>query len=146
MESLQTTLVNTVVGILTGLILLGGALLNLYLKKAYDKVKAQTDGINDVNQRNFINKTLDNINNLITKAVCATQLTLVSEIKASADDGKLTKEDGIKIKDEVLNLIKNQLSDEAKAVISTQVNDLDSYIQTEIEIALGKIKGQVGEI
>lgn len=143
MEELQVLLVNTLIGVATGLILLGGAYLNKFLKKALDKVNAETNKIDNENQKEFINRAIENLNGLVTRTVLATQTTLVEGLKKASEDGKLSKEDAEVVKNSVFELVKGQLSDDAKIVLGIQISDLDKYIDTEIEVALAKVRGQI---
>lgn len=128
--------------ILPSLTLLMGALVSYYLVKASARIKAETKTIKDKTTRELINKTLDDLTNLINVNVTSASETIVKELKASTLDGKLTKEDGKLILSNVKGKVLTQLSDSGKEVLSTTISDLEGYIESSIETALKQIKTQ----
>ena len=128
--------------ILPSLTLLMGALVSYYLVKASARIKAETKTIKDKTTRELINKTLDDLTNLINVNVTSASETIVKELKASTLDGKLTKEDGKLILSNVKGKVLTQLSDSGKEVLSTTISDLEGYIESSIETALKQIKVQ----
>lgn len=128
--------------ILPSLTLLMGALVSYYLVKASARIKAETKTIQDKATRELINKTLDDLTNLINVNVTSASETIVKELKASTLDGKLTKEDGKLILSNVKDKVLTQLSDSGKEVLSITISDLEGYIEGSIETALKQIKAQ----
>ena len=128
--------------ILPSLTLLMGALVSYYLVKATTRIKEETKTIKDKATRDLLDKTLDNLTNLINVNVTSASETIVKELKASTLDGKLTKEDGKLILSNVKGKVLTQLSDSGKEVLSTTISDLEGYIESSIETALKQIKVQ----
>ena len=128
--------------ILPSLTLLMGALVSYYLVKATTRIKAETKTIQDKATRDLLDKTLDNLTNLINVNVTSASETIVKELKASTLDGVLSKEDGKLILSNVKGKVLTQLSDSGKEVLSTTISDLEGYIESSIETALKQIKAQ----
>lgn len=139
---INTVLTGFFNAILPSLTLLMGALVSYYLVKATTRIKEETKTIKDKATRELINKTLDDLTNLINVNVTSASETIVKELKASTLDGKLTKEDGKLILSNVKGKVLTQLSDSGKEVLSTTISDLEGYIESSIETALKQIKAQ----
>ena len=139
---INTILINTLTGIGVALIGLAGSYFTYYIKKASDNVKAQTKTIQDKATRDLLDKTLDNLTNLVNVNVTSASETIVKELKASTIDGTLTKEDASNVLQIVKGKVLTQLSDSGKETLSTTISDLDGYIESSIETALKQIKAQ----
>ena len=139
---INTILTSFFNAVLPSLTILLGALVSYYLVKATTRIKAETKTIQDKATRDLLDKTLDNLTNLINVNVTSASETIVKELKASTLDGTLTKEDGKLILSNVKGKVLSQLSDSGKEVLSTTISDLDSYIESAIETALKQIKAQ----
>src|SRR5574344_205496 len=139
---INTILTSFFNAVLPSLTILLGALVSYYLVKATTRIKAETKTIQDKATRDLLDKTLDNLTNLINVNVTSAGETIVKELKASTLDGTLTKEDGKLILSNVKGKVLAQLSDSGKEVLSTTISDLDSYIESAIETALKQIKAK----
>ena len=139
---INTILTNALTGIGIALIGLGGAYLTLLLRKASDKLKVQTNAIKDEATRNLVNNALDKTIEVVNKNVSSASETIVKELKASTLDGKLTKEDGKVILEVVKGKVLTQLSDDIKGLASTEIGDIESYIETLIENSLKELKSE----
>ena len=134
-----TSLFNAVLPSLTILI---GALVSYYLVKASARIKEETKTIQNKATKELVDRTLDNLTNLINVNVTSASETIVKELKASTLDGTLTKEDGKLILNNVKDKVLTQLSDSGKKVLSTTISDLEGYIESAIETSLKEIKAQ----
>jgi hypothetical protein len=66
--------------------------------------------------------------------------TVKKEILAATEDGKLTDEEKIKLKDMAIELINKEVSESIKDFATSIVGDLDSYISTVIENKVTQLK------
>ena len=135
-------LTNTLTGIGIALIGLGGAYLTLLLRKASEKLKVQTNAIKDEATRNLVNNALDKTIEVVNKNVSSASETIVKELKATTLDGKLSKEDGQAVLNVVKGKVLTQLSDDIKGLASTEIGDIESYIETLIENSLKELKSE----
>ena len=139
---INTILTNALTGIGIALIGLLGAYLTLLIRKATDKLKIQTNLIKDEATRNLINNALDRTVQVVNANVSSASETIVKELKATTLDGKLSKEDGAIILGVVKGKVLTQLSDDIKGLASTEIGDIESYIETLIENSLKELKSE----
>ncbi len=142
MELIQEALLSLLSAVVIGAIGLLTTYATSYFKQAIAKAKAQTSKIKDETQKQLINEALDRTANIVEKTIIATNETMVKEITAATEDNKITKEDGEKILNSVKSDVLNQLSVDAKELLSTEIGDLELYIEKEVEATLAKLKGR----
>ena len=140
---INTILTNALTGIGIALIGLGGAYLTLLLRKASEKLKVQTNAIKDEATRNLVNNALDKTVQVVNANVSSASETIVKELKASTLDGKLTTDDGKMVLNVVKGKVLTQLSDDIKGLASTEIGDIESYIETLIENSLKELKSEI---
>ena len=139
---INTILTNAITGIGIALIGLGSSYLVYFIKKATDRLKVQTNAIKDEATRNLINNALEKTVQVVNANVSSASETIVKELKASTLDGKLSKEDGQVILNVVKGKVLTQLSDDIKGLASTEIGDIESYIETLIENSLKELKSE----
>lgn len=138
MEEIRELLVNLLVVAMTGGISILGVYLQKVLKQLEIKAMAEIVKIEDEKKKMLIAGAFEDLADLVSKNVALTEQTLVKEIKAGAVDGKLTKEDAIKVANKVEADVLGQLKDDSKAVLEENLVDLNAYVQGMIEeIILG---------
>ena len=116
-----------------GLIALSGAGLLYLIAIARKKILAETEKINNEDQRNLVKATIERVDNLAKITVQNAEQVMVKEAKSTTEDGKLTKEDADKVKNAVKNEIIDKLSSDTKVILSEEYKDIESYIDKLIE-------------
>lgn len=142
-EELQPALITLCVTILSGAIAVVGAYVTLYLRKIMVKLQAETNKITNDVEKQLAQDSLARINDLIFQSVLATQVTIVEGLKNASEDGKLNKEDAEKIAESVKKQVLEQLAPDVISSVKTQINDLDAYINSRIEVELTKVKKEL---
>ena len=142
MELIQEALLSLLSAVVIGAIGLLTTYATSYFKQAMKKVKAQTEKLSDENQKQLVNDALDRTSTIVEKTIVAANETLVKEVTAATEDNKITKEDGERILASVKSDVLSQLSDDAKELLSTEIGDLELYIEKEVETTLAKLKGK----
>lgn len=142
-EELQPALITLCVTILSGAIAVVGAYVTLYLRKIMVKLQAETNKITNDVEKQLAQDSLARINDLIFQSVLATQVTIVEGLKNASEDGKLNKEDAEKIAESVKKQVLEQLTPDIVNSVKTQINDLDAYINSRIEVELTKVKKEL---
>lgn len=137
-EQLLALLQTTILGILN----IGAGFVVYYVKQLADKAKIKNQENQNEAQKVLIDNAIDRLNSLITKSVLATNETLGKAIREGLADGTTDKEELLSLKDYVLHDVTSQISQESKALISCEIDDLNAYISNQIEIALKNIKDQ----
>ena len=100
-------------------------------------LKAKTKEITDKIENDKADKYIYMLSNTITKCVTATNQTYVDNLKK---DNAFTKEAQLKALEMTADAVLAILSDEAKTYLPTIVGDLNTYILTQIEAEVKRLK------
>ena len=114
----------------------------VYFNNLKVKIQAETNKIQNEDTKKLVNNALDRLNDLVITNVQSAQETLVKTIKEESKDG-YSKEDLLAVKDVVKNNILVQLSQDSKDLLASEISDLDSYVDSKIEVILAEIKGRI---
>ncbi|EPY2274480.1 hypothetical protein ACXAUS_003379 [Clostridium sporogenes] len=143
MEMIKNSLTSLGVVVVCGAISIATAYISSYMKKLTEKAKVETLKLENETQKELVDKAIDRTNQLVTTNVIRAQETLVKEIKDKAKDGIVDKRDlkdvAVTVKQDVLV----QLSEELKQLVTTEIQDLEKYIEAQIEVSLATLKKQV---
>ena len=140
---MEQAISNLLTNILQSVIVILGALIAVATNKVINYLETKTKNIKETNTKQLANQALNDLNEIIKKNVGAAQATLVQVAKEANEDGKLTKEDGDKIKEAVCIKIKSQLSDLNRQYIAKEIKNLDNYINSMVEYYLAQLKNQI---
>ena len=143
MKIMEQAITNLLTNILQSVIVILGALIAVATNKVINYLETKTKSIKETNTKQLANQALNDLNEIIKKNVGAAQATLVQVAKEANEDGKLTKEDGDKIKEAVCIKIKSQLSDLNRQYIAKEIKNLDNYINSMVEYYLAQLKNQI---
>lgn len=100
-------------------------------------IKSKTKEITDRVENDKADKYIYMLSNTITKCVTATNQTYVDSLKK---ENAFTKEAQLKALEMTADAVLAILSDEAKAYLPTIVGDLNTYILTQIESEVNRLK------
>jgi hypothetical protein len=100
-------------------------------------IKSKTKEITDRVENDKADKYIYMLSNTITKCVTATNQTYVDNLKK---ENAFTKEAQLKALEMTADAVLAILSDEAKAYLPTIVGDLNTYILTQIESEVNRLK------
>ena len=100
-------------------------------------LKAKTKEITDRIENDKADKYIYMLSNTITKCVTATNQTYVDNLKK---ENAFTKEAQLKALEMTADAVLAILSDEAKTYLPTIVGDLNTYILTQIESEVNRLK------
>ncbi|EPY2286500.1 hypothetical protein ACTQ4P_20580 [Clostridium sporogenes] len=143
MEMIKNSLTSLGVVVVCGAISIATAYISSYMKKLTEKAKVETLKLENETQKELVDKAIDRTNQLVKTNVIRAQQTLVKEIKDKAKDGIVDKRD---LKDVAVTVKKDvliQLSEELKQLVTTEIQDLEKYIEAQIEVSLATLKKQV---
>lgn len=101
-----------------------------FLKTIFSKVKVETD-------QTIVKNTIDEALEIVMKVVTSTSQTYVDSLKA---EGKFDKEAQLVAFNNTKDTIKSLLSDEAKNLIATLYDDIDTWLTIQIESAVREQK------
>lgn len=143
MEMIKNSLTSLGVVVVCGAISIATAYISSYMKKLTEKAKVETLKLENETKKELVDKAIDRTNQLVKTNVIRAQETLVKEIKDKAKDGIVDKRD---LKDVAVTVKKDillQLSEELKQLVTTEIQDLEKYIEAQIEVSLATLKKQV---
>ena len=136
MEGLQNQINESLYTIVGLLISLATIYVVIYLNKLISKAK-----IEDEQQRKLVVDGLEDLRRTLVKNIVATEET-TKQAMIKSKQGNLTKEDYKKLAEEVLIKTKDQLSNDTLSLLSRNYDNLNSYIESELEAQLKEVKLQ----
>lgn len=133
-EQIMAVLVPVFLALLSAL----STLIINYVRLVSVKVKKQTEALeNDEARRALYNYTAE-AEELIVTAVNVTNKTFADDLKAKAEDGKLTEEEAEEAFDSTFTLVKDLMRDELYETLGRIYADADEWIKAKIEDTLKK--------
>ena len=141
MEGLQNQINESLYTIVGLLISLATIYVVIYLNKLISKAKIEVTKIEDEQQRKLVVDGLEDLRRTLAKNIVATEET-TKQAMIKSKQGNLTKEDYKKLAEEVLIKTKDQLSNDTLSLLSRNYDNLNSYIESELEAQLKEVKLQ----
>lgn len=141
MEGLQNQINESLYTIVGLLISLATIYVVIYLNKLISKAKIEATKIKDEQQRKLVIDGLEDLRRTLVKNIVATEET-TKQAMIKSKQGNLTKEDYKKLAEEVLIKTKDQLSNDTLSLLSRNYDNLNSYIESELEAQLKEVKLQ----
>ena len=141
MEGLQNQINESLYTIVGLLISLATIYVVIYLNKLISKAKIEATKIEDEQQRKLVVDGLEDLRRTLVKNIVATEET-TKQAMIKSKQGNLTKEDYKKLAEEVLIKTKDQLSNDTLSLLSRNYDNLNSYIESELEAQLKEVKLQ----
>ena len=141
MEGLQNQINESLYTIVGLLISLATIYVVIYLNKLISKAKIEATKIEDEQQRKLVADGLEDLRRTLVKNIVATEET-TKQAMIKSKQGNLTKEDYKKLAEEVLIKTKDQLSNDTWSLLSRNYDNLNSYIESELEAQLKEVKLQ----
>lgn len=129
-ELLGSELFVTLLSVLVSLL---GAGLTWLSKKSADYIQKKIENEN-------LSQLLTQVNEVVFTSVNAALQEQVEEIKERSKDGKLSKEEAKRIKENVVNKILSKLSDGTVEQLDEVFGDVKSYIKDKVEAEVKKAK------
>ena len=139
-ELLQNTVIQLLGIIIGGILAIASAYMTLFVAKATQKAKAETEKLNDERQRKIINATLNKVDELLRTNIIALENTAKKDMLALIDDGKIEKDELKKLAQDVKINVLNQLGEDSLAILNDTLGDVNGYLEARIEEKLAEIK------
>ena len=144
---METLLENTVIQLLGivigGLLAIASAYMTLFVAKATQRAKAETEKLNDERQRKIANATLNKVDELLRTNIIALENTVKKDMLALIEDGKIEKEELKKLAQNVKENVLNQLGEGSIAILNETLGDVNGYLEVRIEEKLAEIKKEI---
>ena len=139
-ELLQNTVIQLLGIIIGGILAIASAYMTLFVAKATQKAKAETEKLNDERQRKIVNATLNKVDELLRTNIIALENTAKKDMLALIDDGKIEKDELKKLAQDVKENVLNQLGEDSLAILNDTLGDVNGYLEVRIEEKLAEIK------
>ena len=144
---METLLENTVIQLLGivigGLLAIASAYMTLFVAKATQKAKVETEKLNDERQKAIVDATLDKVDELLKTNIIALENTVKKDMLELIADGKIEKEELKKLAENVKINVINQLGEGSMAILNETLGDVNGYLEVRIEEKLAEIKKEI---
>ena len=144
---METLLENTVIQLLGiiigGLLAIASAYMTLFVAKATQRAKVETEKLNDERQRKIVNATLDKVDELLKTNIIALENTVKKDMLELIADGKIEKDELKKLAKDVKENVLNQLGEDSLAVLNNTLGDVNGYLEARIEEKLVEVKSTI---
>lgn len=108
--------------------------------KLTKRAKAETAKIQDDSLRDKLDDAIDDMDELVTKTVAATEQTAAKDLRAAVKAGTAKKEDLIALSQKALEEITEQIAPEAQELIAEHFGSFEDYLVKCIETKVLQIK------
>ena len=144
---METLLENTVIQLLGiiigGLLAIASAYMTLFVAKATQRAKVETEKLNDERQKAIVDATLDKVDELLKTNIIAVENTVKKDMLELIADGKIEKEELKKLAENVKINVINQLGEGSMAILNETLGDVNGYLEVRIEEKLAEIKKEI---
>ena len=144
---METLLENTVIQLLGiiigGLLAIASAYMTLFVAKATQRAKVETEKLNDERQKAIVDATLDRVDELLKTNIIALENTVKKDMLELIADGKIEKEELKKLAENVKINVINQLGEGSMAILNETLGDINGYLEVRIEEKLAEIKKEI---
>ena len=139
-ELLQGTVVQLLGIVIGGILAIASAYMTLFVAKATQRAKIETEKLNDERQRKMVNATLDKVDELLKTNIIALENTVKKDMLELIADGKIEKDELKKLAKNVKENVLNQLGEDSLAILNDTLGDVNGYLEARIEEKLAEIK------
>ena len=144
MEALLENTVIQLLGIIIGgLLAIASAYMTLFVAKATQRAKIETEKLNDERQKAIVDATLDKVDELLKTNIIALENTVKKDMLELIADGKIEKDELKKLAENVKINVINQLGEGSMAILNETLGDVNGYLEVRIEEKLAEIKKEI---
>ena len=141
-ELLQNTVIQLLGIVIGGILAIASAYMTLFVAKATQKAKVETEKLNDERQRKIVNATLNKVDELLRTNIIALENTVKKDMLVLIEDGKREKNELKKLAQDVKINVLNQLGEDSLAILNDTLGDVNGYLEARIEEKLAEIKAK----
>lgn len=142
-ELLQGTVIQLLGIVIGGILAIASAYMTLFVAKATQRAKVETEKLNDERQRKIVNATLDKVDELLKTNIIALENTVKKDMLELIADGKIEKDELKKLAKDVKENVLNQLGEDSLAVLNNTLGDVNGYLEARIEEKLVEVKSTI---
>lgn len=134
--ALQTLLTTVVVALLTALGTIAVSCVGLFKEWAITKVK----GISDENARKALNDAIYRVNEIVSTVVMSIEQEEKQQILKAMEDGEVTRDELVALKDVAINRVKSQLVPDAWQLLEESFGNVTDYISDKVSQQVFSLK------
>ena len=142
-ELLENTVIQLLGIIIGGLLAIASAYMTLFVAKATQRAKIETEKLNDERQKAIVDATLDKVDELLKTNIIALENTVKKDMLELIADGKIEKDELKKLAENVKINVINQLGEGSMAILNEALGDVNGYLEVRIEEKLAEIKKEI---
>lgn len=146
MEIINQQVTELMVLVLSGVFTLLGLYIVLFISKLKVKLQAEIRSIDDESTRTLVDNALNDLTDIVNKNIIFANETLVQEIREAAKDSVVTREELKQIAEVVKQRTLSQMSEDTFIAVNKTIGDVDSYVESIIEVELLKVKQEIEKI
>lgn len=132
METILASVQGVIGTILTGVVALVGKYIVAYLKE-------KTVSVRDMSQKSMLELDLERADKLVDTIVKQLEQTTVKTMKEKSEDGKLTKDDILEIKNQTTAMLRSFVDINLREALVWAMGDCDKYLKSLIEAKVYEI-------
>lgn len=140
MEALQTTAIQTVTTIAIALLSLLAAYATYGIRKITQKVKLQTEQLQDDKARNVLYSALSDVETLTALTVGAIEQTTAKQLREAVKDGKADRDELVALSKQALYEITGVIKPETQKIIEENFGNFRNYVSKLIEDQVRRVK------
>ena len=142
-ELLQNTIIQLLGIIIGGLLAIASAYMTLFVAKATQRAKIETEKLKKKKKKAIVDATLDKVDELLKTNIIALENTVKKDMLELIADGKIEKEELKKLAENVKINVINQLGEGSMAILNETLGDVNGYLEVRIEEKLAEIKKEI---
>lgn len=139
-EQVSAQMNDVVVNVVAGLVALGASAATYYLKRGADKLKAETDRIQDQTQAQVMWRAIDRLEDTAEKVVAKTEQTVAEELRQAIKDGKADRSELVALGKKACEEILQTLEPDVVQVLQENLGDLQAYVVSTVETEVKRLK------
>lgn len=143
MDVVQTAAREFLISLALGLLALAGAYATYYLNRAAQKLKAQTQTIQDEGARTLLLQALEDVRQLAQTTVTALEQTTARALRELIASGGASRDELLALGDKAFYELKERIAPETQRVITKHMGSFDTYLKDLIESEVYRLKQAV---
>lgn len=140
MDVIQTAAREFLISLALGLLALAGAYATFYLNRAAQKLKAQTQTIQDEGARMLLLQALEDVRQLAQTTVTALEQTTAQALRELIANGGATHDELVALGDKAFYELKERIAPETQRLITKNMGSFDAYLKDLIESEVYRLK------
>lgn len=140
MDLIQTAAREFLISLALGVLALAGAYATYYLSRLSQKLKTQTQAIQDEGAREVLLRALEDVGTLTRTTVEALEQTTASALRELVQDNQVDREELLSVGRKAFDELKARITPQAQQVITENMGSFDAYLKDLLESEVYRLK------